>query len=561
MTRLKLSTGREKRGNFAADFETSTDPDDCRVWWWGLSPADHNANVMWGIDIEGFIDVLQDLGDSIVSFHNLKFDGTFIIDWLFKHGYRHTINNPRYREFSTLISNMGNRFYSIKVTWENGVRTEFRDSYKKLPFSVETIAKSFKLPISKGTIDYHAVRPVGYQPTPEELEYGVNDVKIIASALRTQLDQGMKRLTVGSDSLAEYKSIMGSKNFDRIFPILSTEIDADIRSAYRGGFTYVSDRFKGKILGAGKVYDVNSLYPSVMYDRMLPWGEPLWEDGLPSPDKKYPLFIVSMTFTAKIKPNMIPIIQVKSSSFFLNTEYQKEISEPVTLSFTSVDLELIFKHYDVEVLSYNGGWKFRGMKGAFCRYIDKFMAIKERETGALRQIAKLHLNSLYGKFATNPVVTSKVPYLKNDAVHFKTGDEETRDPIYTAMGAFITAYARAVTITAAQDNYSTFAYADTDSLHLITTTPPPGLQVHDSKLGAWAHEGDFTKAIYMRAKSYMELMTDGTYSTHIAGLPENVTRNMTFEDMRVGAVFTGKLMPRNVPGGVVLEDRQFTFKG
>lgn len=560
MKRLKSSTGRKKRKHFAADFETTTDPNDCRVWWWGLAPNEHNAPVTWGTDIVEFMQELDSLGDSIVSFHNLKFDGTFILDWLFRQGFTHTTGTLGYKQFSSLISDMGNRFYSIKIMWESGVKTELRDSMKKLPFSVAYIASAFKLPVTKGEIDYHAPRPVGYSPTPQEIEYGVNDVKIIASAMKTQLDNGMEKLTVGSDSLAEYKSIIGAKSFDKMFPVLSLDIDADIRSAYRGGFTYVSPRFKGKMLGCGKVYDVNSLYPSVMYDRLLPYGIPEWEDGLPTVSDRFPLFIVSITFTAKIKKKMIPLIQVKSSSFFLDTEYQEEIKDPVTLSFTSVDLEMIQKHYDLDIISYNGGWKFRGMKGAFCRYIDKWMQVKMTETGALRELAKLMLNSLYGKFATNPSVTSKIPVLENNVVRFKRGEEETRDPVYTAMGAFITAYARAVTIGAAQDNFDTFAYADTDSLHLVTTTPPP-LNIDPHALGAWKHEYDFTEAKFMRAKSYMERKADGALATHIAGLPRNVTQNMGFDDMRIGTRLTGKLMPRNVPGGVVLEEREFTFKG
>ena len=40
------------------------------------------------------------------------------------------------------------------------------------------------------------------------------------------------------------------------------------------------------------------------------------------------------------------------------------------------------------------------------------------------------------------------------------------------------------TISAAQDNYDTFAYADTDSLHLIgPTTPPESLWVDPVELG------------------------------------------------------------------------------
>ena len=53
------------------------------------------------------------------------------------------------------------------------------------------------------------------------------------------------------------------------------------------------------------------------------------------------------------------------------------------------------------------------------------------------------LNSLYGKFATNPDITPKLPYLKEDgSVGYRLGEKETRDPVYTPMGCFITAWAR-----------------------------------------------------------------------------------------------------------------------
>ena len=461
--------------------------------------------------------------------------------------------------FDTLISNMG-KFYSITVNWEDGGKTVFKDSLKKLPMSVAAIADAFNMDIGKGDIDYHAERPVGHVLTPEEISYIERDVLIVARALKIQLDSGMTKLTVGADSLAEYKRITGGKVFTRIFPILPDSMDAEIRRAYRGGFTYADERFKGKKLGRGRVYDVNSLYPSVMYDRVLPYGEPVFEPGLPKATKEYPLFIVSVTFTAKLKKNHIPCIQVKGSSFFLNTEYQKEIKEPVTLMATNVDLALWQDQYDMNIMSFNGGWLFKGAQGLFNEYIDKWMEVKARHHGGLRVIAKLHLNSLYGKFATNPDVTGKVPVFEDNVVKLKTGPEATRDPVYTPMGVFITAYARDVTVRAAQVHYDVFAYADTDSLHLLVEDDPETLDIDPVRLGAWKRETIFQSAIFMRAKAYTELDMDGNYSTHIAGLPVSVAKRVTFESLQDGAVFDGKLHPKRVPGGVVLQDVGFTLK-
>ena len=552
------SPNGQKRLNLVADFETTTDPEDCRVWLWGTCDIYDPDNIVYGIDMDSFIREVQRYSAHIY-FHNLAFDGSFILDWLLNNGFRHTDGTLRKGQFSTLISMQG-KFYSIAVRFRNGNRVEFRDSLKKLPMSVSNVAKAFKLDEEKLDIDYHAARPIGYEPSEEEIDYLINDLVIVAKALRQQFDTGMTRLTVGSDSLGEFKKLMGKKLFERMFPVLPMTMDAQIREAYRGGFTYVDDRHKAKIIGAGRVYDVNSLYPSVMYDRPMPYGEPIFFPGAPKPIDGYPLYIVNLTFSATLKPNHIPCIQVKGTPFFTATEYQKEIVEPVTMTCTNVDLALWMDHYDMDILSWNGGWYFHSISGVFDEYIDKWMDVKANSDGGMRTIAKLHLNSLYGKFATNPNVTPKIPVLGDDGVvKLVMGDEETRSPVYTAVGVFITAYARDVTIRAAQTHYDSFVYADTDSLHLLTHDDPVTLDIDPVKLGAWKRETVFDQAIYVRAKCYCERLPDGSFVTHIAGLPDTIAERVTFDDFYDGNVMMGKLLPKRVKGGIVLTDVGFTL--
>jgi hypothetical protein len=554
------SLNGRRRSIWVADFETTTDPDDCRVWGWGIADIEMPDDVAVGTDIASFIRRVAD-SDKTIYFHNLKFDGAFIIDYLFRSGYAHTSErNVRRGRFSTLISSMG-MFYSIKVHWKNGRETEFRDSLKKLPMSVANVAHAFNQTESKGEIDYETFRPVGHDLTAEEADYIRRDVAIIANAIRVQTDEGMSRLTVGADSLAQFKTMTGKKKFDRLFPVLSADVDAQIRRAYRGGFTYADPRAKGKIVGPGRVFDVNSLYPSVMFDRALPHGVPEPFIGEPGHVPGHPLSIIHLTFTAKLKPNHIPCIQIKGSSRFTETEYQTDIKEPVTISCTNIDLALWEEHYDLHVVEFHGGWAFKAATGIFSEYITKWMQVKETTHGGLRVIAKLFLNSLYGKFATNPDVTPKVPIMGDDnIVRLVTGPEETREPVYTAMGAFITAYARDVTIRAAQHHYDDFLYADTDSLHLLGTGVPDTLDVHPSRLGAWKHEYDFTSAVFARAKCYTELKANGELETHIAGLPDSIASMVRFEHYRTGHTFHGKLMPVRVPGGIVLQPTSFQLQ-
>lgn len=547
------------------------------MWLWGIAPVGDSDSLTWDTDIDSFIENISSY-NSMTYFHNLRFDGRFILDWLLNNGYKYW-NGGRDKvqpkgTFSALISDM-NKFYSITIRWRNGFGTELRDSAKKLPMTVSNIAKAFKMEQGKGEIDYHAERPVGYEPTSEEIDYLHRDVKIVAEALKETIAAGMAGLTIGGDSLKEYKRLLGEKYFRRIFPVLNDDMDMEIRRAYRGGFAYADPRYRSRMVGSGIVLDVNSLYPAVMYNALLPYGIPEYVEGRVEPTEDRPLTIFSITFTAKLKPNHIPCIQIKGSSIFGATEYLTEISEPTNLMVTNVDWKLYNDHYDIEVQEYCGGWAFQAQHDMFKKYIDKWSKVKAESVGGQREIAKLHLNSLYGKFASNPNVTGKIPVLENGVVRLVRGPDEKKAPVYTAVGVFVTSYARELTLRAAQANYDAFAYADTDSLHLIMpidrlegiqpksiTADDLGLDIDIDpvRMGAWKFEYAFTEAFYIRPKAYLEKKTDGAFHVAFAGLPEIASEKLTFDDLEDGKVIHGKLHPKAVPGGVVLEDVPYTLK-
>lgn len=565
-----------------ADFETTTNPEDCRVWAWAVCEIDNPQNINYGNTIESFLDFCEDRG-GVYYFHNAAFDCEFIIHHLLTNGYTYQ-DKLESDTFKTVISQMG-KFYQLEVCFEKKGKKKmkkavFKDSLKKLPMPVSRIAKAFNLPMSKLEIDYEAPRERGHILTPEEKAYITNDVQIVAAALHQQFDKGLTKLTIGSDALNSYKNIIGNK-WDDLFPKLHLEMDEMIRKAYRGGYTYAAPRFQAdadhpdRVQGAGSVYDVNSLYPDVMYNQPLPFGAPLYFRGEYKQNGSYPLYIQFLTCACKLKKNHIPTLQIKKNPYFCETEYITDTQGSVDLALTNVDLEILTLQYDVTVMSYNGGYMFQQVTGIFRDYIDYWMKIKETTTGGMRQLAKLMLNSLYGKFATNPDVTPKLPYLREDgSVGYRLGEKDTRDPVYTPMGCFITAWARYKTISAAQSVYDRFMYADTDSIHLLGTEPVPGLEVHPTHLGAWKHETNFDKAKYVRAKTYIEHivqvgdMVDGVYTMKdvepynnvlCAGMPDELKKHVTFDNFKRGLVLHGKLRPRHVPGGVVLEKINFTL--
>lgn len=563
-----------------ADFETTTDPEDVRVWAGCAVDIDDLEVVHIGNDLDSFMEFLRHK-NTVCYFHNLKFDGEFILHWLFTHGFKFSPGTDadgnripmKDKTFTCLITDDG-LFYSIEVCFHRHKSKKFEkvvfyDSLKKLPFKVAVIAKAFELKMSKGEIDYKAHRPKGYELTAEEKEYIVTDCQIVAEALKIQFEQGLKKMTNASDALNGYKNIIGKDTFDKWFPQLPIELDADIRRAYKGGYVYMPPWRKNKRGLFGKQYDINSLYPWAMYTCLLPYGYPMYFEGAPDPDENYPLFIIHMKCTFELKPKHLPTLQLKNNRRYLETEYlttsrvqvgKSWENEPVEMWLTSVDYQLLLDHYNLGDVTYLNGFKFKATVGMFKDYIDYWMHIKETTTGALRQLAKLMLNSLYGKFATNPKARKKYPYLDEDnVVRYKYSEYELRDPVYTAMGCFITAYARDKTIRSAQANYDRFIYADTDSLKLTGYETPENLDIHPTRLGAWKDEGDFTDSKWIRAKTYM-VTVDGKTKVTCAGMPDNVKEQVTYDNFCSGSTFTGKLMPKRYPGGIILEETTFTIK-
>lgn len=602
-----------------ADFETTSaerkkHDGTTHVWACGLCEVGNPDNVVILKTLEEFIDWCenQETNDT-VYFHNLRFDGSFIVQWLLVNGFTFAARpqDKASRTFTTLISDKSlwyqiEIFFTIKGKKVNKVTIQ--DSLKLIPLSVKQIAKSFQLPIKKGSIDYaaHDFLPEGADLTPEEEEYLIHDVQIVEHALNFFHEQGLDRMTIGACALEEFKRLIKKKYFKMYFP--PPFYDADVRKAYKGGFTYLNPKFKNKTVKNMVILDVNSLYPSVMAGcngEIMPYGTPIFYEGEYEEDTLYPIYIQKIRCAFKLKPNKIPTIQIKHSMYYQGNQYlTSSDGDRPTLYLTSVDLKLFFDQYEVYDPEFISGWKFKGINAGaiFGEYVDKWsqVKIKSKEEGnhGMYLISKLFLNNLYGKFGSAVEMQSKEPFLGDDGkIHYRTSEVTQKEGVYIAMACFITAYSRLKTITAAQqitDDYVNgksklqFVYADTDSLHCLSPdhSLPKGLDIHPTKLGAWDHEASAVKGKFLRQKCYMEkhIISEKAYrkamededtikslytqegdqffftKITVAGMPEGCYQHVTFDNFKIGASYPGKLAHRTAMGGVVLEEIDFSIK-
>ena len=268
---------------WTADFETTTDENDCRVWAYALCNID-TYEFIYGNSIDDFFEFCAKRDKNYrIYFHNLKFDGSYLLSWLFNHGFEF-ITEPkekRDKTFTTLITDMG-QFYSItvyfKIRSHHVNKVAFYDSLKIFPnFSVERVAEGFGLSIKKLELDYDTYRPIGHELTQHEVDYIRNDVEIMSRALHSMFEKKLTKMTIASDAMNNYRNMV--TGFRKKFPLLPQEIDKDIRVSYKGGFTYVNDVYKEQpILEPGIVLDVNSLYPFCM-KKKLPYGQPVMFEG------------------------------------------------------------------------------------------------------------------------------------------------------------------------------------------------------------------------------------------------------------------------------------------
>lgn len=595
--------------SYTADFETTTDEKDCRVWAYSICRIDDPNEFYYGNSFEDFIKFCSDSRKNYtLYFHNLKFDGSFIISWLLSHGFKHITDrkDKNDKTFTTLITDMG-QFYAIEIYFtvrKNHInKVRILDSLKIFPnFSVEKVAEGFNLPIRKLEIDYRKTRPKGWKLTEQEINYIRNDVEIMARALKIMFDQGLDHMTIAGDAFNSYKSFV--PKFRRRFPVLSKEMDKDIRLAYRGGFTYVNDIYKEKPVGKGICIDKNSMYPSKMVQKPLPYGMPQFFEGRYKDDPSMPLFIQSLSCKFELKKGKIPNIQLKNNLSFISNEYlSSSHDEIVTLSLCSPDFKLFEENYHISNVTYHGGWKFKECQGMFDTYINYWMEqkIKAGKEGnkPLRQIAKLMLNSLYGRFGLSVEARQKFPYLDdNGIVRFEFLPEEEREPVYIPVACFITAYGREDTIRTSQKireysmkkyGYDAYLYSDTDSIHCMLNDDDlenlkDDIFIDDFKLGAWAKESEFDRAIFIRQKCYIE-EEKGKLNVTVAGMPKYLTPLITFENFKKGFSTAGltldqmvnlaskngasqeelkklhhKLTYKYVKGGVILADTDFTIK-
>ena len=340
-----------------------------------------------------------------------------------------------------------------------------------------------------------------------------------------KFEQYSERTSDGSRRFCE-------KEFRKDFPLLSSEVHDFVMKSFQGGLCLVNENYKGRFEIVGNAYDVNSMYPSVMMNEKFPTGKAVPFTGKYESHKKDFLgFEIEGLYFQKVRISSISLKEghyacIKSQADIW--EYDEEYitnQTNVELILNSVDLEILEENYDVDGITYLGGYSFDATHGEdlFGKFINKWMKIKVEcekagdEFG--RFYAKLMLNSCYGKFATR---TDKKVYhyvrTPNGITRTAAFGKKQGSAVYAPVGAYITSYARKKLLQAINNNKESYLYGDTDSIYVKGEAK--GIEIDANKLGAWKKEFSFKNMAIVGKKMYCVEKLDGKVKTVLAGVPD-----------------------------------------
>lgn len=538
-----------------------------RVWLAGFKNLETLESTYF-TSLDDFMEAILARGDNVnteYGFHNLKFDGSYIVPYLMKNGYTVSEGKPSAGEFSVLVDNR-NSWYSITIQVTKRRRVLIWDTAKLFPTSLQYLPDIYSTPTRKvkESKDWYEVkRPLDYEPDARDMHYFENDLQVPAETLLKHIDMYGLRFKKTQASQSFYNFEQSFKAWKWRFPPLTTEQDTAIRLAYWGGISHVAHDKAGKdYYGLGS-WDINSSYPDKAANKKLPYGNCVAEYGEGKHPDMSKFWVAEALVEFKLKPNALPCIPKKGitegtivEDKDIDTDKWLDDSQGIVrLTFSNIDYQTFQESYEFRVWrwcwSMHWAWKVQREIAKFVNTNNerkvKYKALYNngKKKGLPREElaeyltvsnrAKIDNNSFYGKFGEDIIKEGKTPHLETD----EEGNEDIvwrldrreeqgeRARKYLPVAIAITAWGRQQLVQMANRLGEYFVYCDTDSVHylyegdhLIQQAIENGeIEADSTKLGAWDFEGYYTRGRYLRAKCYMEETEDGTRLATVAGLP------------------------------------------
>jgi hypothetical protein len=278
-------------------------------------------------------------------------------------------------------------------------------------------------------------------------------------------------------------------------------VDEFISKAYAGGRVEV---FRPGVHDHINTFDVNSLYPSVMRNAKFPVGTP----GVATKFHPDRIGVYHIKFNQSDR-TIPPILWEKNDLNGLEFVYSGEGH------FFDPEIRLALEHgIEIEIIK---GYVWIHSVYLFREFVDYYYKLRmANRDNAMNYVAKILLNSLYGKFGQkeNKSVLRRLdyhqlkglvgspgamvkPYDESKALYEVTEERHISHRIIN-IAAQVTTLGRVALAREIIRNADSVVYCDTDSVHLSNELPK---RLISKKLGKWKAE-DSGRAVYTGRKQY-----------------------------------------------------------
>jgi small nuclear ribonucleoprotein (snRNP)-like protein len=583
--------------------------------------------------IDQLLTFFKDKNTLTVYAHNLSnFDGIFLWSYLTKYGKVDPL------EFN-------DKLICIKVKLNMyGYKNKtiiFKDSYLLIPASLRELCKTFKLTESKGIFPFK-FNNIYYKGSLPKFEHFTNitleEYTLIKNQCNTiwnfkeeaikycKLDCETlhkiltkfneliynkwkinihKTLTLPSLAMKIYKSHYMPK--DTLYQLHSL-VEKNIRKSYTGGAVdvYIPHNRKTTFLENNPefitlyYYDVNSLYPSVMANNTMPVGKPVIFEG----------------YIREVEPNAYGFFYCKITSpeYLEHPILQRRIKTSEGLRtiaglgswegwIYSEEMDNAIKYgYQFEIIK---GYQFE--KGdIFSGYVNKLYSLRLQyeKAHAMNLIAKLLMNSLYGKFGMRMETTTVdifdvsddlgvfkfnqavdmygetiLDYIKFDGTYvivrssyldLKYDKDENMFhgmDVNIAIASAVTGAARIYMSAFKNNPLFKLYYSDTDS---IVIDKPLPVELVGSDLGQMKLEHTIERAVFLAPKVYSFITESAATSEEVIkvkGVSHDIASNLHVNDLEELLIKDSskelnqeKWYKKVIEGEITVEDVAYSLK-
>ena len=390
---------------------------------------------------------------------------------------------------------------------------EFRCSYLLSGYALETVAKNlqrYSVPKLVGYLDYELVRHEKTVITDKEMQYCVNDIKIVMLYIKEYIENVKnvhnipltktgavrkfcrkncffipKTDTEKTKINYEYKDLMHDLQINNLneFKML--------QRAFCGGFTHANSRYVDEIVKDVTSFDFTSSYPYVMISEKFPMSK-----GVKINVKSRKQFETMMQmYHCVFDIEFTNIISISANENYISvskcieTENAAEnngrlvSASRIVTTITNIDFNIIKNFYSWD--SYKVGYMYCYRRDYLpTEFVKSIIDLYKKKTelkgvdGMEREYlsSKEMLNSCYGMCVTNPI-REEITYTDNWQVKELT-DSDREEMIYShnisksrflyyIWGVFVTAFARKNLFTAIRELGNDYVYSDTDSVKFI----------------------------------------------------------------------------------------------